>query len=64
MMQSTIVCEKRGENGSHLCCHKGEGVHAIGSSQQTADHSEATAVQQEGDQQTNHSHMAVYGSGG
>ncbi len=62
--ESTIICANPGQNGAHLCCHKGEGVHAMGSSQQTTDHSQATAVQQQGDQQTKHSHMAVHGSGG
>ena len=50
--------------GSHLCCHKGESVHPMGSSQQTTDHSQTTAVQQQGDQQTKHSDMAVHGRGG
>lgn len=51
--------------GSYLCCHKGDGVHAIGRSKQTtAAHSQPTAIQQQGDQETKHSYMAVHGRGG
>lgn len=48
---------------SHLCCHEGECVHAMRSSQEAADHSQATTVQKQGDQQTEHTHMAVHRCG-
>lgn len=48
----------------HLCSHKGKGVHAVGSSQQATDHSQAAAVQQQGDQQTDDPYVAVHRGGG
>lgn len=48
---------------SHLCSHEGQGVHAIRSSQQSTDHSQAATGQQQGHQQANHSNMAVHGGG-
>ena len=36
--------------GPHLGSHEGEGVHAMGSAQQTTDHSQTTAAQQQGHQ--------------
>lgn len=58
-----LYCHTIVPPGSYLCGHKGQGVQAMGRSQQTTDHSQATTVQEQGDQQTQHSHMAVEGSG-
>lgn len=50
-------------DSSHLCSHEGQGVHAIRSSQQSTDHSQAATGQQQGHQQANHSNVAVHGGG-
>lgn len=57
-------CSRVLSDSSHLCSHEGQGVHAIRSSQQATDHSQAATGQQQGHQQANHSNVAVHGGGG
>lgn len=49
---------------SHLCSHEGERVHAVSGPQQATDQGQAAAVQEQGDEQAQHPHVAVHGGGG